>query len=153
MLGSRSATERQVEAFLPPFMGHVVRYTPLSKQQLGSLLWGVADTALRGKVEDYKAYILSLPLFKRLFDNYKCEMRSARSISASSMQAAGRVCVWRSTGGWPGLAPETTLQGAPLKLAWAGFSRTRAVGMIPSFSRRRGVHWDSISTTPSVPVK
>jgi hypothetical protein len=28
---------------------------PLSKQQLGSLLWGIADTGLRGKVEDYKA--------------------------------------------------------------------------------------------------
>ena len=43
---------------------------PLSKQQLGSLLWGMADTGLRGKVEDYKAYILSLLFFKRLSDNY-----------------------------------------------------------------------------------
>ena len=41
---------------------------PLSKQQLGSLLWGIADTGLRGKVEDYKAYILSLLFFKRLSD-------------------------------------------------------------------------------------
>jgi type I restriction enzyme M protein len=46
----------------------------LSKQQLGSLLWGIADnTGLRGKVEDYKAYILSLLFFKRLSDNYKWE--------------------------------------------------------------------------------
>jgi HsdM N-terminal domain len=46
---------------------------PLSKQQLGSLLWGIADTGLRGKVEDYKAYILSLLFFKRLSDNYTWE--------------------------------------------------------------------------------
>jgi type I restriction enzyme M protein len=46
---------------------------PLSKQQLGSLLWGIADTGLRGKVEDYKAYILSLLFFKRLSDNYSWE--------------------------------------------------------------------------------
>lgn len=46
---------------------------PLSKQQLGSLLWGIADTGLRGKVEDYKAYILSLLFFKRLSDNYQWE--------------------------------------------------------------------------------
>jgi type I restriction enzyme M protein len=46
---------------------------PLSKQQLGSLLWGIADTGLRGKVEDYKAYILSLLFFKRLSDNYDWE--------------------------------------------------------------------------------
>jgi type I restriction enzyme M protein len=45
----------------------------LSKQQLGSLLWGIADTGLRGKVEDYKAYILSLLFFKRLSDNYAWE--------------------------------------------------------------------------------
>ena len=43
---------------------------PLTKQQPGSLLWGMADTGLRGKVEDYKAYILSLLFFKRLSDNY-----------------------------------------------------------------------------------
>jgi type I restriction-modification system DNA methylase subunit len=42
---------------------------PLSKQQLGSLLWGIADTGLRGKVEDYKSYILSLLFFKRLSDS------------------------------------------------------------------------------------
>src|SRR5262245_5606116 len=46
---------------------------PLSKQQLGSLLWGIADTGLRGKVEDYKTYILSLLFFKRLSDNYAWE--------------------------------------------------------------------------------
>jgi type I restriction enzyme M protein len=46
---------------------------PISKQQLGSLLWGIADTGLRGKVEDYKAYILSLLFFKRLSDNYEWE--------------------------------------------------------------------------------
>ena len=46
---------------------------PLSKQQLGSLLWGIADTGLRGKVEDYKAYILSLLFFKRMSDNYEWE--------------------------------------------------------------------------------
>ena len=46
---------------------------PLSKLQLGSLLWGIADTGLRGKVEDYKAYILSLLFFKRLSDNYEWE--------------------------------------------------------------------------------
>ena len=38
----------------------------LSKPQLGSLLWGLADTRLRGKVEDYKASILSLLFFKRV---------------------------------------------------------------------------------------
>src|SRR5204862_192403 len=41
--------------------------------QLGNLLWGMADTGLRGKVEDYKAYILSLLFFKRLSDNYAWE--------------------------------------------------------------------------------
>src|ERR1019366_4422128 len=46
---------------------------PLSKQQLGNILWGIADTGLRGKVEDYKAYILSLLFFKRLSDNYQWE--------------------------------------------------------------------------------
>lgn len=46
---------------------------PLSKQQLGSLLWGIADTGLRSKVEDYKAYILSLLFFKRLSDDYEWE--------------------------------------------------------------------------------
>src|SRR5256885_10614173 len=46
---------------------------PLSKQQLGSLPCGIADTGLRGKVEDYKAYILSLLFFKRLSDNYEWE--------------------------------------------------------------------------------
>jgi type I restriction enzyme, R subunit len=46
---------------------------PFSNQQLGSLLWGIADTGLRGKVEDYKAYILSLLFFKRLSDADKAE--------------------------------------------------------------------------------
>ena len=31
--------------------------------------------------------------------------------------------------------------------------RMRTVGTIPSLSRRRAVHWDSISTTPSAPVR
>src|SRR6266699_31969 len=48
----------------------------ISKQQLGSTLWGIADTGLRGKVEDYKAYILSLLFFKRLSDNYEWETRA-----------------------------------------------------------------------------
>ena len=48
----------------------------LSKQQLGNLLWGMDDTGLRGKVEDYKAYILSLLFFKRLSDNYEWETGS-----------------------------------------------------------------------------
>lgn len=48
----------------------------LSKQQLGNLLWGMADTGLRGKVEDYKAYILSLLFFKRLSDNYEWESQN-----------------------------------------------------------------------------
>ena|SRR5437762_120957 len=47
----------------------------LSKQQLGLLLFGIADTGLRGKVEDYKAYILSLLFFKRLSDNYEWETK------------------------------------------------------------------------------
>ncbi|MDD2229946.1 MAG: N-6 DNA methylase [Candidatus Cloacimonetes bacterium] len=44
----------------------------LSKQALGNILWGMADI-LRDKVEDYKAYILSLLFFKRLSDNYLWE--------------------------------------------------------------------------------
>jgi type I restriction enzyme M protein len=47
----------------------------LTKQQLGQLLWSIADTGLRGKVEDYKAYVLSLLFFKRLSDNYSWESR------------------------------------------------------------------------------
>lgn len=42
----------------------------ISKQALGSTLFGMADI-LRDKVEDYKAYILSLLFFKRLSDNYE----------------------------------------------------------------------------------
>ncbi|MBR3987644.1 MAG: SAM-dependent DNA methyltransferase [Bacteroidales bacterium] len=41
----------------------------ITKQALGSLLFGMADI-LRDKVEDYKSYILSLLFFKRLSDNY-----------------------------------------------------------------------------------
>jgi type I restriction enzyme M protein len=42
----------------------------ITKQALGSTLFGMADI-LRDKVEDYKAYILSLLFFKRLSDNYE----------------------------------------------------------------------------------
>src|SRR5258707_10224312 len=63
---------------LPPLLRYHRSFRPksflmMSKQQLGSLLWGIADTGLRGKVEDYKAYILSLLFFKRLSDNYEWE--------------------------------------------------------------------------------
>ncbi len=44
----------------------------ISKQALGSTLFGMADI-LRDKVEDYKAYILSLLFYKRLSDNYEWE--------------------------------------------------------------------------------
>lgn len=44
----------------------------ITKQALGSLLFGMADI-LRDKVEDYKSYILSLLFFKRLSDNYLWE--------------------------------------------------------------------------------
>jgi type I restriction enzyme M protein len=44
----------------------------ITKQALGSTLFGMADI-LRDKVEDYKAYILSLLFFKRLSDNYEWE--------------------------------------------------------------------------------
>ncbi len=56
----------------------------LSKQQLGNLLWGMADTGLRGKVEDYKAYILSLLFFKRLSDNYAWEVKNRVSEHAAT---------------------------------------------------------------------
>lgn len=45
----------------------------ITKQALGSLLFGMADI-LRDKVEDYKSYILSLLFFKRLSDNYQWEI-------------------------------------------------------------------------------
>ncbi|MBX7227966.1 MAG: N-6 DNA methylase, partial [Chitinophagales bacterium] len=48
----------------------------ISKQALGSTLFGMADI-LRDKVEDYKAYILSLLFFKRLSDNYEWENKNA----------------------------------------------------------------------------
>ena len=48
----------------------------ITKQALGSTLFGMADI-LRDKVEDYKAYILSLLFFKRLSDNYEWENRNA----------------------------------------------------------------------------
>lgn len=49
----------------------------ITKQALGSLLFGMADI-LRDKVEDYKSYILSLLFFKRLSDNYQWEGENAR---------------------------------------------------------------------------
>ncbi|HEY1060057.1 MAG TPA: N-6 DNA methylase [Daejeonella sp.] len=48
----------------------------ITKQALGSTLFGMADI-LRDKVEDYKAYILSLLFFKRLSDNYEWENKNA----------------------------------------------------------------------------
>ncbi|MDM1094903.1 type I restriction-modification system subunit M [Myroides odoratimimus] len=48
----------------------------ITKQALGSTLFGMADI-LRDKVEDYKAYILSLLFFKRLSDNYEWESENA----------------------------------------------------------------------------
>ncbi len=44
----------------------------ITKQALGSTLFGMADI-LRDRVEDYKAYILSLLFFKRLSDNFEWE--------------------------------------------------------------------------------
>jgi len=44
----------------------------ITKQALGNTLYGMADI-LRDKVEDYKAYILSVLFFKRLSDNYLWE--------------------------------------------------------------------------------
>ncbi|MDQ3042658.1 MAG: type I restriction-modification system subunit M N-terminal domain-containing protein [Acidobacteriota bacterium] len=44
----------------------------ITKQALGNTLFGMADI-LRDKVEDYKAYILSLLFFKRLSDNFEWE--------------------------------------------------------------------------------
>src|SRR5437773_10469767 len=63
---------------LPPLLRYyrsfrLKSFLMMSKQQLGSVLWGIADTGLRSKVEDYKAYILSLLFFKRLSDNYGWE--------------------------------------------------------------------------------
>ena len=51
----------------------------ITKQALGSLLFGMADI-LRDKVEDYKSYILSLLFFKRLSDNYQWEGENARQV-------------------------------------------------------------------------
>lgn len=48
----------------------------MNKQQLGNTLWGMVDTILRNKVEDYKPYVLSLLFFKRLSDNYQWEIES-----------------------------------------------------------------------------
>ena len=47
----------------------------ITKQALGSLLFGMADI-LRDKVEDYKSYILSLLFYKRLSDNYQWEIEN-----------------------------------------------------------------------------
>lgn len=55
----------------------------ITKQALGSTLFGMADI-LRDKVEDYKAYILSLLFFKRLSDNFEWE----NSNSVKEFQAA-----------------------------------------------------------------
>ncbi|MDD4149381.1 MAG: type I restriction-modification system subunit M N-terminal domain-containing protein [Bacteroidales bacterium] len=52
----------------------------ITKQALESTLFGVAEI-LRGKVEDYKAYILSLLFFKRLSDNYEWEPENGRKPS------------------------------------------------------------------------
>ena len=49
----------------------------ITKQALGSLLFGVADI-LRDKVEDYKSYILSLLFYKRLSDNYQWEIENGK---------------------------------------------------------------------------
>ena len=49
----------------------------ITKQALGSLLFGMADI-LRDKVEDYKSYILSLLFFKRLSDNYQWEIDNGK---------------------------------------------------------------------------
>lgn len=49
----------------------------ITKQALGSLLFGMADI-LRDKVEDYKSYILSLLFFKRLSDNYRWEIENEK---------------------------------------------------------------------------
>jgi len=49
----------------------------ITKQALGSLLFGMADI-LRDKVEDYKSYILSLLFFKRLSDNYRWEVEHGK---------------------------------------------------------------------------
>jgi len=48
----------------------------MTKQQLGNILWGMADI-LYGKVEDYKSYILTLLFYKRISDNYSFEEESA----------------------------------------------------------------------------
>ena len=49
----------------------------ITKQALGSLLFGMADI-LRDKVEDYKSYILSLLFYKRLSDNYQWELENGK---------------------------------------------------------------------------
>ena len=51
----------------------------ITKQALGSLLFGMADI-LRDKVEDYKSYILSLLFFKRLSDNYQWEIEHGKKL-------------------------------------------------------------------------
>ena len=48
----------------------------MNRQQLGNTLWGMVDTVLRDKVEDYKPYVLSLLFYKRLSDNYKWEINN-----------------------------------------------------------------------------
>ena len=48
----------------------------ITRQALGPMLFSMADI-LRDRVEDYKAYILSLLFFKRLSDNYQWETENA----------------------------------------------------------------------------
>ena len=48
----------------------------MNRKQLGSTLWGLVDTYLRNKVDDYKPYVLSLLFFKRLSDNYQWELNN-----------------------------------------------------------------------------
>ena len=48
----------------------------MNRKQLGSILWGLVDTQLRNKVDDYKPYVLSLLFFKRLSDNYQWELNN-----------------------------------------------------------------------------
>ena len=59
----------------------------ITKQALGSLLFGMADI-LRDKVEDYKSYILSLLFFKRLSDNYQWEIEHGKEQFINAYKSA-----------------------------------------------------------------
>lgn len=63
----------------------------ITKQALGSLLFGMADI-LRDKVEDYKSYILSLLFFKRLSDNYQWETENGINefVAANACEPSAR---------------------------------------------------------------